>query len=86
MNTNDDFELMFAETYPKFLKNLVKKYSNLSSREVQLCMLIKMGYPSKKILEILNISSSTHANLRSRIRKKMGLTRDQYLTNNILCI
>lgn len=86
MNANDDFELIFAETYPNFTKKLVKQYGNLTYSEIRLCMLIRIGYPSNKIEEILNISTSTYSNLRSGIRKKMGLTRDQYLTNIILCI
>jgi DNA-binding CsgD family transcriptional regulator len=86
MNTYDDFELMFAEAYPSFTKNLVKTYSNLTYNELRLCMYLRMGYPSYKILKILNISSSTLSNLRSGIRKKMGLTRNQNLTNIILCV
>lgn len=86
MKTSDDFELLFADAYPKFTKNLVKAYGNLTYTEIRLCMHLRMGYPSDKILENLSISSSTLANLRSSIRKKMGLTRSQYLTNTILCI
>ncbi len=82
----DDFERMFAETYPKFTKNLVKQYDNLTYSEIRLCMFIRMGYPSNKLIKILNISTSTYTNLRSGIRKKMGLTRKQSLANIIICI
>lgn len=84
--SNDDFETMFAETYPKFTKNLVKHCGNLTYSEIRLCMLLRMGYPSNKILKILNISKSTLANLRSSVRHKFGLERSKSLTNVILCI
>jgi len=94
----DYFERMFAETYPKFTKNLVKQYDNLTYSEIRLCMFIRTGYPSNKLLKILNISTSTYTNLRSGIRKKNGAYKEtifsQYyymylgesLTNAILCI
>ena len=86
IKSTDDFERMFAETYPKFTKNLVKQYDNLTYSEIRLCMFIRMGYPTNKLLKILNISKSTYTNLRSEIRKKMGLTRKQSLANIIICI
>ena len=86
IKSTDDFERMFAETYPKFTKNLVKQYDNLTYSEIRLCMFIRMGYPTNKLLKILNISKSTYTNLRSGIRKKMGLTRKQSLANIIICI
>ena len=86
MNANDDFEIMFAETYPNFTKKLVKLYGNLTYSEIRLCMLIRIGYPSNKILEILNISKSTLANLRSSVRHKLHLERSESLSNAILCI
>ena len=86
INSTDDFERMFAETYPKFTKNLVMQYDNLTYSEIRLCMFIRMGYPTNKLLKILNISKSTYTNLRSGIRKKMGLTRKQSLANIIICI
>ena len=82
----DDFETIFADTYPKFTKNLVKHCDDLTYSEIRLCMLLRMGYPSIKILQILEISKSTLANLRSSVRHKFGLERSKGLTNFILCI
>lgn len=82
----DDFETIFADTYPKFTKNLVKHCDDLTYSEIRLCMLLRMGYPSIKILQILEISKSTLANLRSSVRHKFGLERSKSLTNFILCI
>ena len=49
-------------------------------------LLDKMSFSTLQIKKFLNISNSTLANLRSSIRKKMGLRRAQSLTNSILSI
>ena len=49
-------------------------------------MYLKMGYSNKKICSQLGISAQTISNLRSGLRKKMGLSRGQDLTAAILCL
>ena len=49
-------------------------------------MYLRMGYSNKKICAQLGISAQTMANLRSGLRKKMGIPRGQDLTAAILCI
>jgi len=82
----ENFEVKFALIYPDFTKNLVSISKNLSPQEIKICMCIKMSFSTLQIKNFLNISNSTLANLRSSIRKKMGLRRAQSLTNSILSI
>ena len=80
------FELTFAKIYPDFTKKLIQSTSNLSPREVKVCMFMKMSFSNAQIQEHLNISINTLANTRSSIRNKFGLKRSESLTNAILCI
>ena len=86
METKDHFEIIFARTYPNFTKKLVGKSSALTYNEIRACMYLRMGYSNKKICSQLNISAQTLANLRSGLRKKMGIPRGQDLTVALLCI
>ena len=85
MEVLENFELRFAELYPSFTKNLVKLAHNLTPSEIKVCMRIKMSFSNSQILKHLKISPSTLANLRSSVRHKIGLNRNESLTNFILC-
>ena len=80
------FEITFAKIYPDFTRDLIKSCGALTSTEVKVCMMLKMNYSNKKILDQLNISKSTLTNLRSSVRKKMGLKRSQNLSNTLLSL
>ena len=86
MNKDNNFEIKFAEVYPKFTKNLVLKIDDITPQEIKICMCIKMSFSSEYIREYLKISENTLANVRSGIRKKLCLKRTESLTNYILCI
>ncbi|MFP4460353.1 MAG: tetratricopeptide repeat protein [Candidatus Zixiibacteriota bacterium] len=66
---------------------LYETYKNLSSREIEICNMIKNGMSSKEISIDLNIEASTVDRHRSRIRKKLGISGKKinlpnYLKNN----
>jgi len=86
MEVLENFEVKFAGIYPDFTKNLVCLSKDLSPLEIKICMCIKMSFSTLQIKNYLNISNNTLSNLRSSIRKKMGLSRAQSLTNSLLCI
>ncbi len=86
MEIVENFELRFAKIYPSFTKNLVMVVDNLTPSEIKVCMCIKMSFSNSHILNHLKISQSTLANLRSSIRHKIGLRRNQSLTNFVLCL
>ena len=86
IQASQNFELGFAQTYPNFTKNLVDTCDDLSFQEIKICMCIKLSYSNVQIEKQLNISPSTLSNMRSSIRKKMGLSRSQNLTTTILKI
>jgi PAS domain S-box-containing protein len=53
-------------------------YSKLSTREIEICNLIKMDSTSKEIANSLNISIATVHKHREAIRRKLGLTNKEY--------
>ena len=81
-----NFELTFAKIYPDFTRDLIKSCGALTSSEVRVCMMLKINYSNKEILDQLNISNSTLTNLRSSVRKKMGLKRSQNLSNTLVSL
>lgn len=79
-------DFLFLQLFPDFNQNLALKSSRFTPKELRVCMLIRMGLSNPEIQKKLQISKSTLSNLRSSIRKKLGLKRDQNLTTSILCI
>jgi PAS domain S-box-containing protein len=49
------------------------RYSSLTSRELEVCDMIKRGHTSKEIADTLNLSLLTVHKHREQIRKKLGL-------------
>ena len=86
VKTEQQFEIIFATTYPNFTKNLVINYGKFTYSELKMCMYLRMGFSNEEVLKQMNISKSTLDNLRSGVRKKMGLRRSQNLVNAILSI
>ena len=86
LEVTESFELKFAKIYPDFTKDLVDLVDNLSPSEIKLCMCIRMSYSNIQAKNYMKISDSTIANLRSSVRRKLGLERSQSLTNAILLI
>ena len=84
MLTEQIFEIEFANIYPNFTKELIRLNNELTITEVKICMYIKMNFSNKQILDIMHISESTLSNLRSSIRKKIGLDRKKGLFNVIV--
>jgi PAS domain S-box-containing protein len=57
-----------------FLKNLTLKYSNFTSKEVEIIGLIKDGKTTKEIAQILHVGKRTVDSHRDSIRRKINTT------------
>jgi tetratricopeptide (TPR) repeat protein len=77
------FEQQFVSIHPNFLERLSQKHTNFKPMELRLCALIKVNLSTKQIANILCIDSATVDVYRSRIRRKMGLERQDNLTSYI---
>jgi DNA-binding CsgD family transcriptional regulator len=89
MNLNSDheweiFEQNFAEVHDDFLDNLKGSHPDLTSGDLRLAAYIKMGLSSKEISPLLNISVRSVENKRYRLRKKMNLSGEDNLSDQLM--
>ena len=65
--------------YVDFLKKLEDAHPGLSTTDKKLCAYLKMGLSSKEIAPLLNITVRSVEMNRYRVRKKLGLGREDNL-------
>ena len=75
----EEFQLRFENVHPDFYEKLELRYPNLSSGERKLCALLYLNLSTKEISAITNREAASIDVSRSRLRKKLGLTRDSNL-------
>ncbi len=62
------------EITTSFGLKITDKKSRLTSKEIELCNMVKSGLSSKDISELLNVSSLTVSKHRRNIRKKLRIS------------
>ncbi|MEN8186953.1 MAG: inorganic phosphate transporter [Bacteroidota bacterium] len=67
----------------EFFQNLEKNYPGLTDNEKKLCSLLRLKLTSKEISSILNISPKSVEVNRYRLRKKMGIGKEEKLSKII---
>ena len=77
------FEEQFNIVHNNFIEKIREKHHDLSTNELKMCTYVKMGLSSKEIAPLLNLSTRGVETLRYRLRKKIGLERDESLTKYI---
>ena len=82
-NERKSFDKYIKELNKSFYKNLEKKYPGLTENEKKLCSLLRLKLTSKEIASILNISPKSVEVNRYRLRKKMGIKKDEKLSKVI---
>jgi len=71
------------EVYADFSNKLIQKFPNLSVQERRLMVLLRIGFSSKEIAPILNISVKSVEISRYRLRKKLNLPQNESLVDYI---
>lgn len=74
-----EFELRFTAVNQSFYKKLKKNYPSLKQTDLKLCALIKLNFQSKDIAKLLGIEVKSVHTSRSRLRKKLNLSRNENL-------
>ena len=77
----DDFRLIFGQVHQDFFSRLQTNYPEISPAEIKLCALLKLNFSSKQMADILGISSESVKTARSRLRKKLNLSRETNLVD-----
>jgi len=78
------FNTHVEQVHETLFKKLIEKYPDLTPRELSLCAYLRMNISSKEIATLMNISTRGVEISRYRIRKKLGLGRDENLTDFML--
>lgn len=87
LNSKQDwitFEEAFNNADKDFFKKIKEKHPSLSSGDLRLCVYLRLNLSSKEIAPLLNISPRSVEIKRYRLRKKLGLTRNDSLTSYIV--
>lgn len=80
------FETNLNQINNEFIIALSKKYPNLTSKDIKLCVYLKMNLSSKEIAPMMNISFRGVELQRYRLRKKLGLSQEEILYKFLLSI
>ncbi|MBC7746990.1 MAG: histidine kinase [Methylotenera sp.] len=82
----ETFETNLNQIHNEFIINLSKKYPSLTSKDIKLCIYLKMNLSSKEIAPMMNISFRGVELHRYRLRKKLNLTQEENLSKFLLTI
>lgn len=80
------FESNLNQIHDQFIINLSKKFSNLTSKDIKLCVYLKMNLSSKEIAPLMNISFRGVELHRYRLRKRLNLNPEENLSKFLLSI
>ena len=69
----EEFELRFHEVHNRFYDNLVNQFPSLTTNEVRLCALLKLGMNTKEISSVTFQNVRAIETARLRLRKKLGM-------------
>jgi len=79
----EEFERRFQQVHEDFYEKLRLKYSDLTPNEIKICAFMKLNMTTKDISAITFQSVKSIQVARNRMRKKMGITRDENLISII---
>ncbi|WP_242497091.1 helix-turn-helix and ligand-binding sensor domain-containing protein [Flavobacterium petrolei] len=82
----ETFETNLNQIHNEFIITLFKKFPNLTSKDIKLCIYLKMNLSSKEIAPMMNISFRGVELHRYRLRKKLNLVQDENLSKFLLSI
>ena len=75
------FNKLFNRKHPDFIRLLLEKNSDLSPREILICMYLKLNFSNYNISKEMGISRPTVDTYRHRVRKKLNLKRSDSIVS-----
>lgn len=85
-NEWETFETNLNQIHNEFTINLSKKFPALTSKDIKLCIYLKMNLSSKEIAPMMNISFRGVELHRYRLRKKLQLSKEESLSKFLISI
>lgn len=80
------FEMNFKELHEDFFDTLLKRFPNLTSKDLKLCAYLKMNLSTKEIAPLMGITNRGVEIHRYRLRKKLSLTASQNISNFLIML
>ncbi len=77
----EDFKVYFEKVHQNFFQKMQEEFEDITITELRLSALIKMNMNIKETASVLGIEPDSVKTARSRLRAKLGLSRDQNLAN-----
>lgn len=85
-NEWESFEHNLMQSNEDFVSKLSKNFPVLTSKDIKLCIYLKMNLSSKEIAPLMNISFRGVELHRYRLRKKLGLNQEESLSKFMINI
>lgn len=85
-NLEEDWEQLkihFNQVHPNFFHTLQYRFCNLSQNDLRLCAYIRINLTNKEIGRILNVEFRSVQVAKYRLKKKIGLTKEEDLSEFI---
>lgn len=82
----ESFESNLSQIHNEFIRNLSKRFPQLTSKDIRLCIYLRMNLSSKEIAPLMNISFRGVELHRYRLRKKLGITAEVNISKYMLDI
>lgn len=79
----EEFQNVFEKVHHGFYDTLLRQFPQITPNEKKLSAFLKLGLSTKDISSITNQSSHSITIARSRLRKKLGLKKEEKLTTFI---
>ena len=74
-----EFEARFTAVNQSFYEKLKRDFPKLRQTDLKICALVKLNFQSKDMSKLLGLSLESVHTSRHRLRKKLGLNRDENL-------
>ena len=75
----EEFEVRFQEVYTGYYTKLNTKFPDLTPNELRLCAFFRLNMTTKEIAAITYQSTNSIVVARYRLRKKLGLEKEENL-------
>lgn len=79
-----DFKRQFEEVHADFFKILKNNYPSITNSELKLSALLKLNMNLKEAAGVMGISPDSVKTARYRLRKKLGLSREENLVDYMI--
>ncbi len=71
------YSQLYQKLYPVFTKRLIALHPKLTSTEIELCQMVRIGLSNKEIAELMFVTIGSLNVNKSRLRKKLSLNAYQ---------